>query len=43
MLNFPDEGIDIALDQNRKEYFFAHIDLLKTRFEIKICDFGLSK
>ena len=44
MLNFPeDEDQLVNLSKEEKKKFLRNVDLLNTKFEIKIADFGFSK
>ena len=41
-LHFPDKNL-FNLDEEEKKEFLKTVDLSKTRFEIKIADFGFAK
>lgn len=44
MLHFPDETDRLkGLTSGEKKEFLTNVDLMTTRFEIKIADFGFSK
>jgi len=44
MLHFPDDTVNIiAMNKEEKRRFLRSVDLTKTRFEVKIADFGFSK
>lgn len=44
MLNFPDNADDLVhMSKDERKKFLKTVDLMTTRFEIKIADFGFSK
>ena len=44
MLHFPDETESLMkMTKEEKKAFFKKVDMTKTRFEVKIADFGFSK
>jgi serine/threonine protein kinase len=44
MMHFPDDNENLTkMTKEEKKAFFKNVDLTKTRFELKIADFGFSK
>jgi hypothetical protein len=44
MMHFPDHTEELMnMNKDEKKKFLRDIDLTKTRFELKIADFGFSK
>ena len=44
MLHFPDDTDRLmSMNKEEKKRFLRHVDLLNTKFEVKIADFGFSK
>ena len=44
MLHFPDDTERLkGLTSSEKKMYLSNVDLMTTRFEIKIADFGFSK
>ena len=44
MLHFPDHTENLSrMTKEEKKNFFKKVDMQKTRFEVKIADFGFSK
>jgi len=44
MLHFPDHTEELLnMDRDQKRRFLRSVDMTRTRFEIKIADFGFSK
>jgi hypothetical protein len=44
MMHFPDHTEELMhMNKDEKKKFLRDVDLTKTRFELKIADFGFSK